>query len=1029
MRKRKNSGNTAARETSFLRVLLENTSDVLKAVNDSGIILYVTPSVQQLLGYLPEEMVNKKAVDFVHSDDRTLWEEALMRARQTPGRATAPVEMRALHKDGSWRYMERIVKFLDSPADKAMFVINIRDVTSRRLMEQSLAESENKLRFLAEELMVGLYMLQDGILEYTNPQFAEIFGYKPGETTGMKLADFVFNEDLPLVKENIRRRESGEVEAIRYEFRCITRSGKVINVEVYGRKTVYQGKPAIIGNLLDITDRKRTEERLRESEQRYRYLTENTKDLFWVMDARSSKMIYLSPNEERFNGFTNEETVGKSPLEFVTPESAAVFMDNAEKATEAALAGQPFGVKPFEVELIRKDGSTMWIEASMSANLNKEGAVATIQGVSRDISERKEAEKALRESEQLYRLLADNMTDMVTVWDINSLKFLYLSPSAEKFFGYSVEELLKLTIPEVLPPEYVTPLQDYITFTLKAAEADSSYIPPLVETPIARKDGSMIWIEATCTYIRDDTGAITAGQTVNRDINERKKLENKLRASEEQYRLLAENTVDVVWVMDARSQKLRYLSPSMEKFLGYPVAEMLEKDPTLYMTPASGALFREYVSKAAKAAVSGIILDIKPLELILIRKDGSNIWVETTLNVNMGQDGLPVSVQGLSRNISERKRTEKIMRESEERYRLLADNMNDLVTVWDVNSLRFLYASPSAVKFTGYSVEELLNMTVDQMIPEEYVTQVKEIVASTIKNKKAGNSYSSTFFETPVIRKDGSVTWNEATFSWIYDDTGAIIAGQTVNRDITERKKAEEELALRTADLARSNAELEHFAYIASHDLQEPLRMVASFTELLARRYKGKLDSDADEFIAFAVDGANRMKQLINDLLAYSRVGTRVKPFAAVDCRAVLKHVLTNLSELIKNRQVTVTVATLPTIMGDEVQLTQLFQNIIANAVKFSGEQPPVIKVSACRQDREWIFSVSDNGIGINQQHFATIFEIFQRVHSKKNYPGTGLGLAICKKIVERHGGRIWVTSELGCGSTFSFTLPRLGGL
>jgi light-regulated signal transduction histidine kinase (bacteriophytochrome) len=241
--------------------------------------------------------------------------------------------------------------------------------------------------------------------------------------------------------------------------------------------------------------------------------------------------------------------------------------------------------------------------------------------------------------------------------------------------------------------------------------------------------------------------------------------------------------------------------------------------------------------------------------------------------------------------------------------------------------------------------------------------------------------------------------------------------------ELDERRQAEYRLAQYASDLARSNAELEQFAYVASHDLQEPLRMVASFTQLLAKRYRDKLDQDAQEFINFAVDGATRMQALINDLLAYSRVGTQGKPFRPTDGEAVFKMAVANLARSIAQSGAIITHDPLPTICGDEVQLIQLFQNLIANAVKFHGQEPPQVHISARRQDAEWVFAVRDNGIGMAPEQQERIFSIFQRLHHRSEYPGTGIGLAICKKIVERHGGKIWVESEVGRGSIFYFTV------
>ena len=245
-----------------------------------------------------------------------------------------------------------------------------------------------------------------------------------------------------------------------------------------------------------------------------------------------------------------------------------------------------------------------------------------------------------------------------------------------------------------------------------------------------------------------------------------------------------------------------------------------------------------------------------------------------------------------------------------------------------------------------------------------------------------------------------------------------------IDRERRGLVEARQALERSVAELARSNAELQQFAFVASHDLQEPLRMVASYTQLLAKRYKGKLDADADEFVGYAVDGANRMRQLIQDLLAYSRVNAEEESFEPTSVEAIVDAALRNVQGTIEESQAMVTRDPLSTVRGNEKQLLQLFQNLLSNALKFRGEQSPCVHVSAKRHDHEWLFSVRDNGIGIDPQYADRIFIVFQRLHTIAEYPGTGIGLAICKKIVERHGGRMWVESQLGKGATFYFTIP-----
>jgi PAS domain S-box-containing protein len=264
--------------------------------------------------------------------------------------------------------------------------------------------------------------------------------------------------------------------------------------------------------------------------------------------------------------------------------------------------------------------------------------------------------------------------------------------------------------------------------------------------------------------------------------------------------------------------------------------------------------------------------------------------------------------------------------------------------------------------------------------------------------------------------------------SSVKDEQGIVTHFILEFSNIAAFKQTQQELAKRTEELAHSNRELEQFAYVASHDLQEPLRMVASYTQLLARRYKDKLDADANEFIHYAVDGATRMQALIIDLLTLSRVGTHGKPIELCESRVALDRALANLRLAVEESGTVVTHDPMPMLTADVSQLTQLFQNLIGNAVKFRGETSPAIHVGVEKKEHEWQFSVRDNGIGIAPEFYERIFVIFQRLHGKHEYPGTGIGLAVCKKIVERHGGRIWIESEPGKGTTFYFTLPIDGG-
>ena len=326
---------------------------------------------------------------------------------------------------------------------------------------------------------------------------------------------------------------------------------------------------------------------------------------------------------------------------------------------------------------------------------------------------------------------------------------------------------------------------------------------------------------------------------------------------------------------------------------------------------------------------------------------------------------------------------------------------------------RLVDVNPAWDQVLGYRPEELRGHPLADLAHPEDLPALRTALQHT-----AGDTVGSRF-EGRVRHHDGGYRW--LAWALIVSPQDPLLYAAA--RDITDRREAEETLRRQAEELERSNRELEQFAYVASHDLQEPLRIITSYVQLLARRYQGRLDPDADEFIGFAVEGANQMKSLITDLLAYSRVGSRGRDLAPVEMEAVLARVLEQMQLALEESDGTVTHDPLPAVLGDEVQMMQLLQNLIGNALKFHGSKPPRIHVGARREEGHWLFFVRDNGIGIEPQHAERVFVIFQRLHGRKDYPGTGMGLAICRKIVERHGGRIWLESEPGRGTTFYFTL------
>lgn len=382
----------------------------------------------------------------------------------------------------------------------------------------------------------------------------------------------------------------------------------------------------------------------------------------------------------------------------------------------------------------------------------------------------------------------------------------------------------------------------------------------------------------------------------------------------------------------------------------------------------------------------------------------------------------PYAICGISTDITERKTLEKELTAREKiltAFFHAASTVKVGLCIHDPR-LRYLQINSTLAEINGLSVEAHLGKTVEEAIPNlaPCILPMLQAVLDSgqpILNAEVTGEVPS----QPGIQRD----WLVSYFP-IFGENQKVTAVGVIVTEITERKEAERQLKQLNADLARSNQELEQFAYIASHDLREPLRKINSFTELLAERYRGKLDGKADKYIGYITDGVDRMQQLIQDLLTYSRVGRHELVLEMTDLGELLDRTLMDLSEAIATENAAIVVEKLPQVAVNPVQIRQLFQNLIANGIKFRRRESPRIEINAKLEGEVWIVSVCDNGIGVEAQYAERIFAIFQRLHTREEYPGTGIGLAVCKKIVERHGGRIWMESTPGEGTTFYFTLP-----
>ncbi len=659
---------------------------------------------------------------------------------------------------------------------------------------------------------------------------------------------------------------------------------------------------------------------------------------------------------------------------------------------------------PFEAEyrVVWPDGTTHWIAERGVFQDDGQGTPSRHLGILMDITARKQAEEALRESEERFRvaqeLSPDGFSILRPVRDsegrIVDFTFVYENAAIARINGTDPAAVVGRRISEFLPAHSQSPFHQahaHVADTGETCIMEQKYDGGDIPRPT--------WFRVVVVRTGQDIAILS------QDITERKRAEESLRENEAKFRSLFENSPDAIFLA-IPGGAITQANPAACAIFGRTEVDLCEigrqgiEDPA-DPTPAGALTERARTGKVRYEATH-------------VRKNGTRFPSEvSSVIVDGGRRSIVIL-----RDITERKRAEEALCDSEERFRALYQHSIDAIIVSDpCHGGRVLAANPAASTLFGWSEAELMGKTREELF------DLNDPAFGTLMQTRQNVGIARGEL---TYRCKSGITFPGEVSTALFADAHGAPRTVAIIRDITERKRAEEALRGAVTELERSNKDLEQFAYVSSHDLQEPLRMVTAFAGMLRDRYGNQLDEKANQYLGFAIEGAERMQVLVGDLLEYSRVRSKAQEPVSTKADASLGAALANLQESIKESGAKVTHDPLPVVIADGLRLTQVFQNLIANAIKFRRtEATPEVHVGCRRDDKEWVFSVNDNGIGIEPQYADRIFEIFERLHTREEYPGTGVGLAICRKIVERHSGRIWVESEPGKGSTFFFTLPH----
>lgn len=796
------------------------------------------------------------------------------------------------------------------------------------------------------------------------------------------------------------------------------------------------------------------------SEQRHRSLVEATSQIVWVR-APSGEFVADQPGWRTFTGQTEEQLLGWGWLNAVHPEDRP----RVRRTWQDALESQ--ALYTTEQRLRRHDGQYRVMHVRATPVRTRDGAIREWVGAQSDITERVQAEQQVRDSEARHRALVEHAAVGIVRTSPRG-ELLDVNPAAEKILGYSREELLRMTFMDFTYPEDGGEAGMSSFRRLMRGEIDAFNL----EKRYVRKDGRVVWANLSGSAVRDEQGAPLYSVSIFEDITERKRAEARLRESEERFRRLVDASPTGIAV-GASDGTLHLPNDAYLRMLGFTREEY--EAGALNWTALTPPEYAEVDARAFRQVFAQGTSE--PYEKEMLRRDGTRVPVGLVLARYDQHD--ETFVVGYVQDLSVQKAAERALREHglelerrvEERTRTLAERTAALDAF--VRFAELASSTTSVEDLTRHAVE-VLRATVGPVSVAYYerrdhvwkaVTWSDDIPAEALAMIRAGIPVDQPTFSEAVQGRRAYYmeAWNAEREG--LDDSRMYGAGalypfysgeepvgllnmatmrtstwsgrhkaifRAVGRSFAlalERSEQTRQLQERTRELERSNAELERFAYVASHDLQEPLRTIASYSELLAVRYGSQMDDKGRLFLKFMTEGAQRMKVLIDDLLVFSRLNSVREPLRTVDANRPLSEASSRLQALIEQAGARVESERLPFVLGDEGELTQLFQNLIGNAVKFRrSDEPPVVRVTARAEDAMWHFTVADNGIGIEPQYQERVFGLFQRLHTRSEYDGTGLGLSIVRKVAERHGGRAWLESNVGIGTTVHFTLCKAEG-
>lgn len=1039
---RKKAEQELKKSEKWFKSVVDTSPSLLVIFNCEGNIIYVSPNSKEISGYTPREITEKKW--FAHPDE-TIKLQKLFEKAFTTGEIPKHIEFKSLKKDGKeWWVSASIKSIEDENGSFNGFVAQLFDISKHKETEEKLKKANAYHRGLLESSLDPLVTIgADGKITDVNSATEDVTGYSRKQLMGTDFSDYFTN---PEKARNGYERVFNEGIVKDYELEIKHKNG-VITLVSYNASVYKDENEKIIGVFAaarDITKRKvaenalkaahdnleiKVKERTKELEDAYKSAKNMEEQLIeaqqtahigsWNIDLKNNK-FWIS--EEIFN------ILGIIPFVYESIKDDFISAYDTFLKTIIHPDDQKYIDKLFnelittgkanctDLRIIRPDGVVRIIHGNYNLILDENKNPIRAHGTIQDITERKNAEEELKMSEAYYRTIFENTGTATFIVEEDSTISL-VNEECEKISGYSKEEIEgNKKWSEFVYSSYIPKMEEYHNMR----RSNSESVLRNYEFEFIDRYSNIKNVTATVAMVPGTKKSLISLI----DITHQKITENDLRKSETQLRIAMDLAKIVSWEYDIKSEMFTF---DNHFYVLYGTTEGKERETLMssgeyaqkFIPPEEVPHIRGEIAHALKATDPDYSGNI---EGTVIRADGERRNINIRFGIVKDENGKTIKIYGANQDITELKKSEYELIRSNERFKAVMDSLDAVVYVTDMDTFEVLFVNKYSRELFGNIEGKKCwkSMQTGQTGPCPFCTN-KWLLD---KNGNPKDVYVWEFQNTITKR------WYECRDSAIKWINGRLVRME-VATDITERKKLELKSIERSKilknlvdELKRSNEELEQFAYITSHDLQEPLRTVASFTQLLQRRYKGKLDEDADDFMEYMVEASVRMKKMIQGLLNYSRIGKEENELKPVNLENVFNIVLSHLKLKIEENDALITHDAMPVVTGNSQLLVQLLQNLISNAIKFKNPDTALkINISVAKADDKYVICVEDNGIGIEPQYTDQIFKVFKRLHTIDEYKGVGIGLAICKRVVEFHGGEIWVESELNKGSKFCFTL------